>query len=676
MASLSLDILHGASSPIINREIIIDHDLSVRSQVRLHQFNQAYDETVYLPLSIAYLQAACNADQYVSERYHFGKMIYTRANVADIMATYDNVEIYGFSLYVWNERISMTLAETIKKNNPKSIIVFGGPSVPSDSEQFLNKHPFIDYLVHGEGEMSFVELLTAIGKRTNLLDVPGISFKNNGEYFNTGERTRSKDLDCLPSPFLTGVFDEILNDPYKFQGIWETNRGCPFQCSFCFWGSNLKAKIAQFSMDRLQAELDWISKNKIEYIYAADANFGILARDVDICEMIVQSKITSGYPQSFFINYSKNTDERVFKIAKRFYDYDLCKGTTLSLQSLDDDVLDYIKRRNIKMSAFKSLQKKYREAGVPSYTELILPLPGETLKTFVDGVEETIQSGGHDQLYVHLCRLLPNTEMSSEDNRTRFGLKTRWIPIQNHVNVGQETVGEKEFEEIVIETNTLPTKDWKMAFRMSWMVIVNICLKAYYFPSLYLYHSLGVQYTEFFAFVLSYVQQHVDKMPLLKQEHDRFDEYLISMLEKDGATNSDNVPNLLPIRWPMEEITFIVYSANKAQFIDEMKHVLIAFLRSKNIAVEPEFIDELSSYQRRRMVSDNISETECIYHWDFGRFAEAAIILKEPDVIAKKTYKSVISEEYHYDNYHDFLKHHVWYGRRRKKFYYPEVCQY
>lgn len=668
--AIELNVL---ASPIESTADPIYSDIAIPdgATVYLHQFNQAYDETVYLPLSIAYLKAACDANDYIKSKFRFGKMIYSRDAISAIMPKYENPAIVGFSLYVWNEKISLKLAEEIKKKYPDCIVVFGGPSVPTESEKFLSKCPYIDYMVHGEGEFSFVELLVALGQNKNLLDISGISFFHDGKYYNTGERHRLKELDEIPSPFLNGTFDELLDDPYKFQGIWETNRGCPFQCSFCYWGSNLKAKISLFSMERLQAEVDWMADHEIEFIYAADANFGILARDVDICELVVQSKIKRNYPQSFFINYSKNTDERVFKIAKRFYDYDLCKGTTLSLQSLDDDVLNYIKRRNIKMSAFKSLQRMYREAGVPSYTELILPLPGETLDTFIDGLEETLQSGGHDQLYVHLCRLLPNTEMASDESRFRFGLKTRLIPIHNHANVGQECVGEKEFEEIVIETNTLPPPDWKLACAMSWMVITNICLKASYFVSLYLFHEHGVKFTEFFRYILDFVKAHPNEVPLMSKEHSRFDDYIRSLLERDGGVDFSDVPGLFAIRWPIEEVTFIVYSANKDTFYAEMETITKNFLLSKGIQPDEQLLSELYDYQRNRLVSYKIGQTETALNWNFGKFAAAAI-LNEPVKLEKCQYKSILSEEYVYETYHDFLKHHVWYGRRRKRFYYPE----
>ena len=98
---------------------------------------------------------------------------------------------------------------------------------------------------------------------------------------------RVRDLDEIPSPFLEGAFDSIMaaNPSESWIGLWETNRGCPFRCTFCDWGSATAAKVTKFGEERLYREVDWFADKKIEYIFCCDANFGILKRDVDIAEL-------------------------------------------------------------------------------------------------------------------------------------------------------------------------------------------------------------------------------------------------------------------------------------------------------------------------------------------------------------------------------------------------------
>ena len=86
----------------------------------------------------------------------------------------------------------------------------------------------------------------------------------------------------IPSPYLAGYFDEIV-DEMREQGLepyalWETNRGCPYSCTFCDWGSATMTKVRKFSLERAKAEAKWFSDKKIKAVYNCDANFGIFPR--------------------------------------------------------------------------------------------------------------------------------------------------------------------------------------------------------------------------------------------------------------------------------------------------------------------------------------------------------------------------------------------------------------
>ena len=118
-------------------------------------------------------------------------------------------------------------------------------------------------------------------------------------------------------------------------GLWETNRGCPFQCTFCDWGSATAAKVTKFGIERLYAELDWFARNKIEYIFCCDANFGIQKRDVEIAIRRPSARPTSGYPMALSVQNTKNATERAYLTQKILSDAGLNKGVALSMQSVD-----------------------------------------------------------------------------------------------------------------------------------------------------------------------------------------------------------------------------------------------------------------------------------------------------------------------------------------------------
>src|SRR3990167_163074 len=88
-----------------------------------------------------------------------------------------------------------------------------------------------------------------------------------------------------------------------------------FKCTFCAWGrGGLTVKYKFHGLDRVKKELEWCAKNKINYIFNADSNFGMHPRDEEIAEYLVQLKTETGYPEKFRTCYGKNTNDRIFKI--------------------------------------------------------------------------------------------------------------------------------------------------------------------------------------------------------------------------------------------------------------------------------------------------------------------------------------------------------------------------
>ena len=118
-------------------------------------------------------------------------------------------------------------------------------------------------------------------ENNNTNEVSGISWLNKfGKYKSNSEFIRIRELECIPSPYLSGIFDRLIETYPKNEWLilWETNRGCPFKCTFCDWGSATASKVNKFDLERLKLEIDWFSKNKIEFIFCCDANFGILKK--------------------------------------------------------------------------------------------------------------------------------------------------------------------------------------------------------------------------------------------------------------------------------------------------------------------------------------------------------------------------------------------------------------
>ena len=134
---------------MINRQVTIG----------LSQINNSFSGANYLPYSIGLLQAYIQKYLSDASRFRFLEPIYKRISIKDAVTHLASVQIAGFSLYVWNERISLEIIRNLKKNNPPCLIICGGPQVPDRAESFLRKNPEIDITVHGEGEKVFMDLL-------------------------------------------------------------------------------------------------------------------------------------------------------------------------------------------------------------------------------------------------------------------------------------------------------------------------------------------------------------------------------------------------------------------------------------------------------------------------------------------------------------------------------------
>ena len=177
------------------------------------QVNNSFSGQNYLPLSLGFLYS--HAKEYASnfDDYEFLNPIYKRVPVNDAVELYKDADIVAFSVYVWNNNISMRIAEKLKEVNPNVFILMGGCHIPErDIDKFMYDHPYIDIATIGEGERVFSLFLENFQTK-NWNDVPSISYYGaNNEIITNPQAERIKDMNEIPSPFLEGYFDGLLKD--------------------------------------------------------------------------------------------------------------------------------------------------------------------------------------------------------------------------------------------------------------------------------------------------------------------------------------------------------------------------------------------------------------------------------------------------------------------------------
>lgn len=382
-----------------------------------------------VPLASGYMEVCCRKDPMLATSFTYEKIsLAVRTPYEQIFSTLksSDADIYALSCYVWNMGLVRRLLSELLVAKPKSQFILGGPQVMGKSARYLSPKDENVFVCNGEGERTFPNFLRELGKaQPDFSTVRNLSFYRNGQLLTTEPEPRITDLAEIPSPFLEGVFE---NYHYTWMLI-ETNRGCPFKCNYCYWGSGATGvKVYKYDEDRLKRELDWISQSRCWHLFIVDANWGMLKRDIDISQHIVECHKRHGAPLSVYFCGSKNTPDRVTEITRIFHDAGMMSTQSVALQTMNPETLIKVNRDNIRTSAYIQMQQSLNEQGIPSFVEMIWPLPGETLSSFQEGLANLCEMGA-DSFIVYPLLLMNNVELA--DKQMEYGLVTASDPDPN-----------------------------------------------------------------------------------------------------------------------------------------------------------------------------------------------------------------------------------------------------
>lgn len=404
---------------------------------RVPVFGAERGPTMGPPLALGMIFAAAEAyqDGALVERYDFVPDWRLRPGAVR-RAVAGGPAVFLFSNYVWSADENHVLSNLVKELSPRSVVVHGGPSAPrypGDREQYFIDHPAVDVIVHGEGEVTAVELLAALdgeltGDLSVLAGVPGITFRPRpgAEPITTDDRARITDLNTLPSPYLAGVFDAWKHTTVL--ATMETNRGCPYGCTFCDWGAATNSRIRQFDLQRVFDEIEWLAAARVPNVIVADANFGIFERDIAITEHIAAVKARTGFPHRLATNFAKNTVKHLESIVGILCDADLDVNGVMSVQSFDPEVLTITRRKNLKSSEYERLAVQFRAKQMPMVSDIMLGLPGATVASTRSDLQQIVEHEVNASIYG--TALLPNSPMNEPSYREEWE-----IVVDEHANL-------------------------------------------------------------------------------------------------------------------------------------------------------------------------------------------------------------------------------------------------
>jgi radical SAM superfamily enzyme YgiQ (UPF0313 family) len=379
-------------------------------------------------------------------------------------------DILALSNYPWNYALDLALFEAMRDTHPETLRIMGGSNISHEAKlqsDFLMENEIVDVYVYLEGEVGFSNIVERVlqDEKPNLersfikgTPIGGCLFIDSAGKFVRGQPVpRLKALDDFPSPYLTGLMDKFFDG--LLSPMMETNRGCPFSCTFCHEGHAVYQKVNFFSMERVNAELEYIAQRvppEVHNLMFCDPNFGMYGRDKDICKTVAGIQKKTGWPKDIFASTGKNKKDH---IADALFELNGSMQMWLSVQSMDDDVLDNIKRTNISLPDMLQIQSTLSANKLPSKSEIIVALPGETYETHIRSISKLV-TAGVDTITAYTLMLLNGTDMNTPQQRDQWGFigKFRVLPRDfGKLANGKSVV---EVEEVVAATKDLSFEDY------------------------------------------------------------------------------------------------------------------------------------------------------------------------------------------------------------------------
>jgi radical SAM superfamily enzyme YgiQ (UPF0313 family) len=318
-------------------------------------------------------------------------------------------DVIGFSCYIWNITAIINLVKLVKQHLPKTIVVLGGPEVSYNSGQVLSTHPYIDYIISGEGEKPFALFLNELYKGEPPYNIPGVSYRLDSEIKQSPPYVTDEQP---PSPY-TNKYFEVLN---KRIAYLETSRGCPYSCAFCLSGR--EASVSYFDIERAKKELILLANSGTKTVKLVDRTFNAhKKRAAELIDFII-SKYGTEIPNGVCFH---------FEIAGDILDFSLINllGTAqkgaiqleIGLQSFNTKTLEAINRKTDLNKLTQNISRLVANANIHIHIDLIAGLPFEDLNSFASSFNTAYNLKPH-MLQLGFLKLIHGSPM--RENRDQF----------------------------------------------------------------------------------------------------------------------------------------------------------------------------------------------------------------------------------------------------------------
>ncbi|MEL3908325.1 MAG: radical SAM protein [Treponemataceae bacterium] len=357
-------------------------------------------------------------------------------------------DLIGFSTYIWNAEETFKVASTIKKARPDVKIIFGGPEISYDVKEQMQKYPFIDFVISGEGEEVLKEFLYKIKNGVEVFNIQGLSQRLGEKLFINDQLRIVENLNIIPSPYkieFEKLGRENFSRAYKNKIVYyEGARGCPFNCKFCL-SSTIK-KLRYFSLDRIKNDLSILINAGVSQVKFIDRTFN--ANKNHFCEIIkyIIENDNGNINFHFELVASLISDEMLelfSKVRKGLFQFEI------GVQSTNEKTLIEVGRN----SDFDKIKKTCKEivsfGNIHQHLDLIAGLPFETYKRFGKSFDDLYEVGV-EKIQLGFLKLLRGSAL--RENSEKYGYKYTDYPpyeiIANDYLSYKEIIKLKEIEDL------------------------------------------------------------------------------------------------------------------------------------------------------------------------------------------------------------------------------------
>jgi radical SAM superfamily enzyme YgiQ (UPF0313 family) len=427
--------------------------------------------------------------------------------------------IIAFSVYLWNVEKVVKLIESIKAKS-NAIIVMGGPEVSYEPVYFMTNSK-VDYIISGEGEIAFDQLVTSIDQNNSINQIPGLIYRENEKIIQNPIRIINN-LDNLKNPY--HMTEDLSKLNTRIQYI-EMSRGCPFNCSYCL--ASLDNNVRFFNIERVKKDIFYLMANGAKTFKFLDRTFNYkISNALEIFDFIIknhyentqfQFEITGDLlPRELIIYINENAPKGLIRFE-------------IGIQSTHEATNLSVNRIQNNEKLMENIRLIQDGGIIDLHLDLIAGLPLEDLNRFSQTFDEVFQLYPKE-LQLGFLKMLRGTKIRREADKYGYLYDSKPpYEMQSNNILSKEDILEIHYVEEVLETF------WNKGFMpLTMRTLIESEVSAFKFMNSFAHFLINHQF-DFHRYQLSDLFVHLSQFIL---QTNRNNNQILDVMKKEYLLRS------------------------------------------------------------------------------------------------------------------------------------------